>query len=801
MSYTVWDIETSIGTYMKRKASPFLESNIVVASGWKRKGAQGIPEGLYFGRGAKPFDWFTRLLKDTKLLVGQNIKFDLLYALREPQNLEAWMEYVADGGNIWDIQLAEYLLQGMSQSSHMLSLDQMVVPYGGTLKIDEVKALWEAGVDTPNIDRDLLMNYLLGDGATLGDIGNTELIFLKQVEKARASGQARSILLNQGALIATIEMERNGMYVDKELGIKLAAELEAELKKITDELRQYLPKDLPFDFNWSNRYHLSPIIFGGKIKYPLRVHVHDPDTLLPMYTQKSVKHYYHARDFEIVDGKKTPKLISSEIIDGMPHPPECLKFKDGKNVGERKSKMVSVPDLTKPKMRWEDRFYTFPGYTTPEPEWASSTEGLYSVKEAVITELGARDIPFLKVLSRVATLTKDLGTYFIRTDPETGEATGMLTLVGVDSIIHHRINGTSTVTARYSSSDPNLQNVSGGQYQEDGSITGSKIKLVFVSRFGVYGQIVQDDFTALEIYIQALLTKCKQLEEDLKKGLDMHCARVGQSQGVSYEGAVRLCVKEAIPEWVKKRKNAKVFSFQRAYGAGVKKICLTTGMSKEEVESLIRAEEERYPETVSYNKEKTARIKKSRRATSIFVPHPEVRGLQCQLGIGHSVTPDGKVYTYWESPSPGWVIRQGGLNASFSPTEISNYEIQGAGGEWAKAACWLAVRAFYKAKNFGGRALLVNMVHDAIYADIHKDVLVKAAATLHAAMLGANDFMEWYFNWKVNVPVPAVCSHGDNMMQEVKFGEDHKELADKIRVRLRELYMDSYVPSFLKEAA
>ncbi|CAB3795634.1 hypothetical protein LMG28138_03919 [Pararobbsia alpina] len=94
---------------MKRKASPFLPENFVVASGWQRQGDKQVT-GEYFGRGPRPFDWFTKLLTGTTILVGQNIKFDLLYALREPQNLEAWMAFVARGGNVWDVQLAEYLL-------------------------------------------------------------------------------------------------------------------------------------------------------------------------------------------------------------------------------------------------------------------------------------------------------------------------------------------------------------------------------------------------------------------------------------------------------------------------------------------------------------------------------------------------------------------------------------------------------------------------------------------------------------------------------------------------------------------
>jgi DNA polymerase I-like protein with 3'-5' exonuclease and polymerase domains len=807
VSYVVFDLETTIHKHMKRKASPFYPGNFVVVSGWKRQGNTSVT-GEYFGRGPRPFDWFTKLLKGTTILVGQNIKFDLLYALREPQNLEAWMEYVAKGGTVWDCQIAEYLLRGMEPSSHMLAMDEMVTAYGGNVKIDEVKALWEAGVDTPDIDKGLLMRYLCGDESGLGDIGNTEKIFLGQLAKARKSGQVKSLLLNMGSLIATTEMERNGLYVDKALGLKLAEELRASLEKMTTELEAYLPEGLPFEFNWSNRYHLSPLIFGGKVKYQKRMPILD-EAGKQAYTQREEKHLYiKSKPTVLEDGKKSFETMAIEDWQRLDHPPEPVRYLGGKNAGEYKTVTKKVDDLSKPKSAMRDFFYEFPGHTEPEASWASSTEGLYSVSSEVIEELGVRNIPFLKTLAGVAKLTKDLTTYYISTDEKTGEQKGMLTLVGEDSIIHHSLNHTSTVTARFSSNNPNLQNVSKGTHNDpktekyceiNGKPEGSQIKRVFVSRFGPDGQIVQSDFTALEVYVQAILTACTQLIEDLKLGLDMHCVRVSQKEGIPYEEALRLCVLEAKPEWKKKRTEAKVFSFQRAYGAGAKKIAESTGMAVEDVEALIKAENLRYPEIAIYNEAKTARIKASRRPTQNIQPHPEVKGLMCQLGKGRSVTPDNKVYSYSESPSPAWAIRSGGMPQSFSPTEIANYEVQGTGGEWAKAAMYLAVRAFYARKNFGGKALLTNNVHDAVYADAHKSVLVDSSAVLHACMVNASAYMEWNFGWTIPVPVPSVTSHGNNMMEERAFGADFDELASKYTLDIRQQYMNGYKPSFLTQ--
>ena len=276
--WAVLDLETTIKSYAKRKASPFHPDNWVVMGGWATK-ADPTPRGrryAQFRQGDLTDDFISLLTSGTRFLVGQNVKFDILHIIsKDARALKAWMKYVADGGLIWDLQLAEYVLEGQDQASHMLSMDELALRYGEDLKVDEVKKLWEAGIDTPDIDPDLLRRYLLGEdlpngGRREGDIGVTRNVFLKQLARAQKEGMSRLLMLEFGALIASIEMERNGMYVDKALGYKLADELRVELAAAKAELHAYLPVDLPFEFNWGNRYHLSPVIFGGKVKYQRR---------------------------------------------------------------------------------------------------------------------------------------------------------------------------------------------------------------------------------------------------------------------------------------------------------------------------------------------------------------------------------------------------------------------------------------------------------------------------------------------------------------------------------------------------
>jgi DNA polymerase-1 len=822
LSYCTWDIESTIKQSFKRKANPFDSDNWVVTHAFKKRG--GAVEEYRFGEKRPAPGWLRPVLAGTRLLVGFNIKFDLLHALQDGDNLDAWMEYVAGGGNVWDCQLAEYLLCGMGQKDQMLSLDEVAPRYGGNVKVDEVKALWAAGVNTHEIDPELLSRYLCGGPDEhgvfqLGDVENTEKVALAQITRARQCGQLNSILLNMGSLLCTIEMERNGMFVNKAKGLELAAILKAKLDELKATLDTYLPAGLPFEFNWTNRYHLSPLIFGGDVRYDSREYVHadgsttycdvwDAEAHIAaahhkplVYVQKEVLAVtpicegMNATQIETINkltihGTDGLILLDDAKAGGIP----VVRYAGGKNAGEVKTKKVKVDDLTKPKARNCKQPYTFPRITEPKKEWASSTEGLYSVAAEVIEELGNRGIPFLAALSQVAGMAKDLGTYFITTDEETGEQKGLLTLVGLDGLVHHSINHTSTVTTRFSSSNPNLQNVPKGNK--------SDVKTLFESRFGEDGLVAQSDFTALEVYVQAILTLCSQLIDDLKAGLDMHCVRVSQKEGMPYDEVLVLCKgdKKAgtppVPEWDYKRTKAKVFSFQRAYGAGAQKISDSTGMPLDEVEALIAAESERYPEVDKFYEELTKEIKANRKPGYASLPHPFVKGVMCNLGKSGIRTPDGQLYTYVEQPSPEYLCKRG-IFQSFSPTEIKNYVVQGSGATWAKAAMWLAVRAFYARKNFGGLALLVNQVHDALYADLHKKVASEAAALLHACMEAASDFVEFWFQWTVPVPVPSDTTWGKSMMDEDPVPQV-KELAAPLREQLRREYMGGFVPSFVQ---
>lgn len=805
--YCVFDKETTIGEYMKRKASPFADFNWVVAVGWINRNTGGTngTQHRYYGHDREAHDgWFADLLLTAapKFLVGFNIKFDLLWAIRGERDYAAYQQWVVAGGQIWDTQMAEYLLDGMVQESHMLSLDEVAPRYGGEIKIDEVKAMWAAGVNTPDIPRQLLLDYLNGRGEEddpafrPGDIHNTELIFLGQLKAAKARKQLKSIQLNNGALMCTVEMERNGLRVDSEHGREVAKELMASMEELKGKLNTFLP-ELPFEFKWTSRKQLSAFIFGGLVPFKVREHLQDENGKY-LYAQKDVAGY---------------ELLSGEyVLHYDPETPEQYKhYASGKKKGLPKSKNIKVDDLEKPKMKWIDYHYKFDGLTTPQAHWEGKEKGYYSTSSDVIEELGqTTDIPFLIQYANLAAISKDLGTYYIieEFDEETEEvvkAKGMLTLVQPDGIVHHNLNMTATVTARFSHSNPNSGNLPRGDDNSAKGLHTSRVKEMFISRWGEDGNSISSDFTSLEVYCQANLSHDKQLVADLRSGLDMHCARLSTVENKDYKEVLLLCKGnksagiDADPVWEVKRTLIKVFSFQRAYGAGAKKIAAYLKVPVEDVEQWIIADDARYPGITRFNEKVATTVLANRVATTKWMNHPTQK-VQVNLGRSHLQTFDGKRYVFQEQCSPDYLAKKGTL-ASFSPTEMKNYPVQGLGGEWMKAAMWMALKAFYFYKNFGGKALLVNTVHDALYADAHKDVTRKAGIVIHAAMLAASDYMEYLFETVIDVPVPCETTAGPSMASEKNFEnyDDFDAKAQVVRTWLRNTFMNGYTPTYLKE--
>jgi len=762
--YMVFDEETSIRESYKRKANPFNETNWIVARGWKLQGDKQN-SWMYYPK----WDRTSRLHipEDCVMLVGFNIKFDLMWELAQG-NAEL-IEFFKRGGKIWDGQYVQYLLEGQTIESQMCSMDSIIESYGGKLKIDEVKAMWELGISTEDIPEDLLIDYLVGteeDGRNGGDIANTEIIFLGQLKRALQQGQLKMIQDRMDGLLATTFMEFFGLKIDIATARKNLGELNAQLSEVSGRLQDHI-RELPFEFNWGSGTQVSCLLFGGTIKYEVREPYQLEDG-----TWARLK--AHEEQWVLVNGKTTrtsPEQAGDKVV-------YFETYKSGKKKGEYKTKKVEVEGEL--KIKWQDRFHVLPGITTPLPEWkGKQADGagvpIYSTGKDTIqylsdaVESGTIDIPFLKDFTKKSALDKEIGTYYVKVD-KNGKPSGMLTCVQTaDHFLHHKLNHSLTITTRLSSNDPNLQNLPRGDK--------SKVKQMFVSRFGADGVMVEADYSQLEVVVQGVLSKDTNLCADLRSKIDFHCKRVAASQHITYQEAVDWCkngvsmpvleAKGLVGKVV--RTKAKNFSFQRAYGAGATAIAAATGMTVEEVEALIEAEEKMYPGVVRFNADVESAVNKS---ALPFQAPDEAGEIDPATGKvywktyrkGEWYSPTGTRYTFRSHNAPTF-LRKRGILDSFSPPELKNYPVQGTGGEFVQAILGLLFRHFVANDFYGGKAYLVNTVHDCVWVDCHRDVYDQVCADLKRIMESIPEFYNNRYQMSIDVPFPVEVESGPNMYE------------------------------------
>ncbi len=729
--YLIFDSETEIHKSYKRTANPFDPRNYVVARGWKKEGDL-ICTAAFFK--SKSIDNYLKIGPEVTVLVGHNIKFDLLYEMTNNNpDLKAFFKR---GGKVWCTQYAEYLLRAQDRKFHMNSMDQIIESYGGRKKIDGMKELWKAGVQTSEIDPDMVLDYLIGteeENRNSGDIGNTELIYLGQQQLAKSQNMTAAIEVRMDGLCATTEMEYNGIKVDVAVAKEDLRRLSNELATASLELDEYItaiPEEV--QFSWSSGTHKSAIIYGGTIRYKVQTTYLD---------------------------EATGELARLKAVESQPvmENNKPVFYLSGKRKGEQKFKNVSVEGELKKK--YQDFFWELKGYVDPKAwdiEPGIQTDGagkpLYSVDNDTIELLGNADIPFLKAMARKTALDKEIGTYYAKVGPK-GDIKGMLTCVNPnDFIIHHMLNHTSTVTARMSSSNPNAQNIPRGDK--------SRVKAMFVSRFegGMMGEL---DYSQLEVVVMGLLSKDKNLTKDLLAKVDFHCVRVAAREGCTYEEAKLWCKDQNHPKypvWSVYRTECKIFSFQRAYGAGAATIALSANMTVENVKKMIAVEEAMYPSVPKFH----AKVEAEAYATAEAFRDPDRGYKTYRKGTYQVVT--GTMYQWrtWDAPK---FMRDRGVNDQFSQPEIQNYPTQGTGGEIMQMSLGLLWRWFVKNNNFDGKAFLTNSVHDCVWVDMHPDVVDTVIPGMKAIMQAVPVALKHFFDINCSIPFPVDAEVGSNMLE------------------------------------
>lgn len=250
MRSLILDVETTISN----KGNPFDETNKLCYVGL----LGSTPRTISIEYGDEPYrhklDEIQKEIDESEILVGFNIKFDLHWLRKYGINFV--------GKRIWDCQLVHFVLTG--QQYPYPSLNSVSAYYDLGSKLDVVATeYWSNKIDTPNIPKDILEEYLIGD------LQLTQKVYKKQLEEFASSAKTmqRLISLHNQDLLILQEMEYNGLLFDEGQSNVLAQELQEQIKKIDDILFEYHSL---VDFNPNSTEHLSAFLYGGIIKVKRR---------------------------------------------------------------------------------------------------------------------------------------------------------------------------------------------------------------------------------------------------------------------------------------------------------------------------------------------------------------------------------------------------------------------------------------------------------------------------------------------------------------------------------------------------
>lgn len=787
----ICDLETQNKPWLGKVASPFNPENYIVAPGWRvdtvnDDGSVSIGEiqHRYFQNIAEAdagADWFD-VVDDpaVMIIVAHNSMYEQQWFLSKYRT--KFEGFLKRGGRLLCTAMAEYLLS--HQQELYPSLDETAPRHGGTHKVDGVKILWEQGALTSEIDKDLLLEYLIGPS---GDIENTGLCFYDQMRLLTEAGMLSMYYERCESNLAFGYCEWFGLFVNEEVAHKNLAEQEAEIAKLTEELKKLLPADMPdwVEFNWGSDYHMSALVYGGPVKGRQKV-PYDP----PQY----VKADYYKR---VSDGG----LFRVELAQDEPtHMPMCETYKSGKNKGMPK---VFREDTNEEKLKWSDSLWQLPGLvqlsTLPDavkskylgrraefrgarmladgctPVYSTSTDALKGLKNFV---------PEVALMVQLASLEKDTGTYYLRTelneDGSVKKTKGMLQYVGPDGIVHHSLNTTATVTGRLSSSTPNLQNL-----PRDGT---SKVKEMFTSRWGVDGRIIEVDYSALEVVMLCAMTGDTDLLALLQAGTDMHCYRLAFKLGEPYEDVLRKAVTAHDPKdpaydpsdenkrYKQMRTDIKPLSFADQYGASAEGIAFNTGCTVEFAQEFQDNEAKLFPISRGYRQV----IQKECERTGM--PDVHNTGFKSPSGLhremddngswrvyrrGHFQGPSGTCYSFRQKPTFDKETRQYVMR--YKETEQANYPFQGEAGFMMSSSMGQIVRHMIGKDWYNNQVCLINNVHDASYLDVANETVGREAGLAVKAIMEAAPvrLASIFPNFAIgHVPFPAAAEMGVSMFSK-----------------------------------
>ena len=499
---TVLDVETTFMVNENRRSdpSPFCPDNKLVSVQYSQ-GSQE-PQFVWFYHSSKKFDVHKSsqqvqdVLDATTLLVGHNIKFDLMWL---------WETGFTYDGAVYDTMIGEYmLLRGQKWG---ISLADCCERRNITLKKSQlVDDFLKQGKGFDVIPMETVEEY------GLGDIISTRELYHEQTRLYKKAGYydiTKHLNLMNKFLIVLAYIEQNGIKIDFPQLHKVKEDYEKEKEKLEQTMRDVAEEvmgDTPINF--ASPEQMGQLIYSRKVK-----------------DKKQWASHFNIGLNEKGKPLLRPRMSTSHFVGSV----KMLTSRMYKTKARQCTKCYgkgTVYKIKKDGTRWKNptkcKSCSGKGYTliplhkiaglhmNPRDVLDVSANGFATDKTTLIRLLGVakhngneKAVKFLTSAVRLNAVDVYLSSFVGGIERNTRS----------NLLLHPKFNQCVTRTTRLSSSDPNFQN------QPRGSTF--PVRSVVVSRFK-NGKILQADYSQLEFRVAAQLCGDEKMIKDILEGQDVH---------------------------------------------------------------------------------------------------------------------------------------------------------------------------------------------------------------------------------------------------------------------------------------
>ena len=537
-------------------------------------------------------------------------------------------------------------------------------------KSDLVDDLFKSGVGFEAMPlHDVVIPYAEADVRSCGEI------YLDQInDYAKASNQSLVPIrdLSNEMLLTLVQMERNGIFVDRDTLADVKQQFtdeKAELEKRLTEIVEEVMGDTPINLN--SGADMTQVVYSRKVKDR---HIHR--TVFNIGTGPTGKPLRQPRmkkgEFERAV-RTTTEVVKRTVA-------VCCDACHGKGrIQKYKVNGDPYKNLTKcAGCGGAGAYYQPTGKTaglklSPKDASYASINGFKTDKvtlQLLITEAEQKGseiaVEFLTKISRLNALSIYLDSF----------VKGIETYTRPSNLLHSNFNQAVTATGRLSSSNPNFQNQ---------PKRGFPIRKCVVSRFE-NGLITEADFVSLEWICAGELSRDQQIIDDIESGKDVHTQTA-------------TIIHQCKPEEVTKelRASCKKYTFAPTYGG-----LLST--EAPHVQVYAREFFRIYKGLGDYHKKLTAGVLKN----------------------GIVQTPSGRQF-HWAN------AKRFGNGRISNQTQIVNYPVQSFGNDLVQLSC---IRTQRRLNELGLKSLLILSVHDSLVIDTAPDEVEAVNSILTWAMTG-----------------------------------------------------------------